>query len=248
MSRAADVMPQVKSKAAANGLIRVAIERSVDFQGSGDYRVGEMASTESRIEAHEDSRSESGEWEGESDEWERGEGSGESENSVPVGDMQEEDDGTASEEEEGEEEEEKEEEEEEEIEEEEEEEEEEEIEEEEEEGEEGVEEEGEGEEITEDEEEAMFIETAGIKDISERVQHTCTEGEFPLGRLAQEENHDPFSLYAMKPTFIPPSSDRQWLLELALVLLITTLLLTVCSRLGYEWLVRLCKIVPEKPI
>ena len=52
------------------------------------------------------------------------------------------------------------------------------------------------------------------------------------------------------PSLYMPSSGygRQWLLELALVLLVTTLLVTVCSKLSYEWLVRLCRISPERPI
>ena len=219
MSGTADVMPQVKAKATAN----VSNVELFQLQGGEEYRGDEAASTEGGIETREDSPSESEEWEREPEEWERGEGSGESENSARVGDIHEEEDSTASEEEEGE-------------------------------GEEGDEEEGEGEEVTEDEEEAtsMLPDTAGIRDISERERHTCIKGELSLRRVTQEEHHYPLSSDTTKPTTIPPSSmsssNRQWLLELALVLLITTLLLTVCSRLGYEWLVRLCRIVPEKPI
>ena len=189
------------------------------------------------LEAGEDSQNESGEWE----EWERGEGSGESENEAPVGAPDEERDAqsSSSEEEEGEEEE----------------------------GEEGEgEREGEGEGEEEDVTQVALgdnvgavgentvVEGPGVRELSQNSRGTECERELLLQGVGQlptfsRRRSTPHTLTPATPTlYYSAPARRQWLLELTLVLLVTTLLVTVCSRLSYDWLVRLYRIVPEKPI
>ena len=194
----------------------------------------------------EDSQTESEEWEVEGrEEWERGEGSGESENSEGLGHLHgEEGDGSSSEGE----------------------------------GEEEVSERegscGEGEE-EDDVEEQKHTPSApvgivdntitggpGVREIAENRRETVnSERELlhrRVGHLPLNPHHHP---YIVTPTTTPdsaitptspssPSSSgrRQWLLEVTLVLLVATLLLTVCSRLSYDWVARVCDIVSEKPI
>ena len=199
------------------------------------------------LAADEDSQNESGEWERGFEEWERGEGSGESENEAPAASPDEgRDEGGSSSEEEGEE-----------------------VEEEESESETDGGREGEGEEedatqvalgdsIAADNENTV-MEEAGVRDVSQNHRGTQCEREFLLRRvghlpppLPSHHHATPRTLTPGTPTtpivYYSTSAQRQWLLELTLVLLVVTLLVTVCSRLSYNWLIRLYSIVPEKPI
>ena len=185
------------------------------------------------LEAEEDSQNESEEWGRGFEEWERGEGSGESENeSPPVGASDEEEGNGGFDEEED--------------------------------------EEGEGEERdttqvalgdhSEVVDENTVVVEPGVRDISENDRGTPCERELLVQRVGQlpppPSSHPhcptPHTLTPVTPTtpviYYSSSGRRQWLLELALVLLITTLLVTVCSKLSYEWLVGLYTIVPEKPM
>jgi hypothetical protein len=200
------------------------------------------------LEAEEDSQNESGEWErGGFEEWERGEGSGESENEAPVGapgEERDEEESSSGEE----------------------------VEEEEEE-EDGESEadggrEGEGEDATQvalghnaaSGNENTVVEEPGVRDISQNNRGTqCGERELLLRRVGQLPAPPPSHRHPTPHTLTPGTpttpavyysypARRQWLLELTLVLLVATLLVTVCSRLSYNWLVRLYSIVPEKPI
>ena len=184
--------------------------------------------TDDGIEGQCDSQNESGEWEGEVENWEREEGSGESENSAQVGVSQEEheeEEGTASEEEE--------------------------------EIEEDDGEDGKQEELRDEEDEnTIAAETPGVRDISlnERASPPQNEREHLFRRVGplplRPHIINPITPTPITPQRTPlsPTAKRQWLLELALVLLITTLLVTICSRLSYEWVMRLLTINQEKPI
>ena len=199
------------------------------------------------LEAEEDSQNESGEWERDFGEWERGEGSGESESDAPVG---------ASENETEEEDEEEEEDRENSLDERE----EEEVEADNERG--GEEGEGDATRVARGDQaeagdEDTVMEEIGVRDISESERGTQCVGEASLQRVNQlpppQHSHAaPHTLTPGTPTtpvvYYSSAGRRQWLLEVALVLLVTTLLVTVCSRLSYDWLVRLYRIVPEKPI
>ena len=197
------------------------------------------------LEAEEDSQNESGECErGGFEEWERGEGSGESENEAPVGAPgQERDEEESSSGEEVEEEEE------------------------EEDGESEADggREGEGEDATQvalghnaaSGNDNTLVEESGVREISQQNNRgTECERELLPRRVGQlpapppsQRPPTPHTLTPGTPTvYYSSPARRQWLLELTLVLLVATLLVTICSRLSYNWLVRLYGIVPEKPI
>ena len=183
-----------------------------------------------------DSQSESEEWEREYGEWERGEGSGESECSAPVGgDVHEEGDSTSSEEgaieEEGGSEEEEEEE---------------------------KDEDTPQETLMGDDDHTVTEGPAGVRDIPESERELVHEREALLRRVGHLPlPPHPYNTYILKPTTPvgtpsspspSSSSSRQWLLEVTLVLLVITLLLIVCSRLSNDWMVRVSSIRQEKPI
>lgn len=192
----------------------------------------------------DDSQGESEEWEGEGGEgWERGEGSGESENSEAVCQLHGEGgDGmgsSGSDEEEGE------------------------VSEREwskSEEEEDVEEQKDTLSDPVGEEENQTTDIPGVREISENKRETLHNERDSLhhrvGHLSLTSHHNnPCIVKPITTPVTPPhvhvyssTSRRQWLLEVTLVLLVTTLLLTVCSRLSYEWVTRVFKIDSEKPI
>ena len=104
-----------------------------------------------------------------------------------------------------------------------------------------------------EDENMIAVETSGVRDISvnDRVQHSERHRRVaPLPLAPQVVNPTPTTT-TTTPLYTPatsPHAHQQWLLELALVLLVTTLLVAVCSRLSYHWLVQLFTINPEKPI
>lgn len=98
---------------------------------------------------------------------------------------------------------------------------------------------------------------SSVRDITREERGTQCEGgrggDLLFRRVSQLSSHSasyPPTPYTPTPSLHHYSSraHHQWLLELTLALLVTILLVTICSRLSYNWLLRLYTIHPERPI